>query len=252
MDVHSSKQAITLHHLSPQSVSQVLSTRLKSEAIAGGAATVGIAHVTAMIDDSSSARVCAIAFTLRYPDEQVERLPNDEGIREAIHQLGAISKRIYAALQRLIFETDTTAKHSGYDAVETIFGRFTCRLSQKAIAQQAGLGWIGKSSLLVTPQFGPRARLGTLFTDLPLASDAPFPTNECRDCRVCADVCPANAVTGQPFHFGPFLGYQLARTACEAHLSRHQQMSGTREFCGLCLKECPYGKRSSAEGASSQ
>ncbi len=65
---------------------------------------------------------------------------------------------------------------------------FVSYLSHKAVAVAAGLGWQGKSLLLVTPKHGPRVRLVTVLTDLDLPPDEPV-KNRCGTCTACADAC---------------------------------------------------------------
>ena len=65
----------------------------------------------------------------------------------------------------------------------------------KAVAIAAGIGWQGKSLLVVNPDFGPRIRLTTVLTDADLAPDAPI-KNRCGKCHQCKDHCPAGAIIG--------------------------------------------------------
>jgi len=57
----------------------------------------------------------------------------------------------------------------------------------------AGLGWQGNSLLIVTPEYGPRVRLATVLTDMPLVPDQPL-RNRCGGCVKCAQACPARAI----------------------------------------------------------
>jgi epoxyqueuosine reductase QueG len=61
----------------------------------------------------------------------------------------------------------------------------------KTAAASAGLGWIGKTALFVSPQFGPAVRLATVFTDLDLPVGDAIAEGRCGDCRACVDACPA-------------------------------------------------------------
>ncbi len=65
---------------------------------------------------------------------------------------------------------------------------------EKDFARQAGLGWIGRNSLLSAPGFGTYLVLGELFTDLELTPDAPLSGDPCRDCRLCVEACPTQAL----------------------------------------------------------
>ena len=101
---------------------------------------------------------------------------------------------------------------------------------------------MGKSSLLCTQKHGPRIRLGTLFTDAPLEPDALYRANHCGECRVCQDACPVGAITGRRVAIDGFLVFGIDSGKCRAHIERNERKTGRKEFCGLCLKECPVGK----------
>ena len=104
-------------------------------------------------------------------------------------------------------------------------------LSHKKIAQMAGLGWIGRSNLLVTPQYGSQVRLVTVLTDLPLPAGKPLSFG-CGDCRACLAVCPARAVKERPEDFD--------HLACYEKLKDFRNRGLTDQFiCGLCQKACP-------------
>jgi epoxyqueuosine reductase len=63
----------------------------------------------------------------------------------------------------------------------------------KYAAQMAGIGAIGKSSLLITPRYGPSVRLSAIVTNAPLVPDKPLNEDFCQGCTVCEDVCIAEA-----------------------------------------------------------
>lgn len=71
-------------------------------------------------------------------------------------------------------------------------------LPHKAIAYQSGLGWIGRSNLLINPEFGARIRYVTVLTNLLLEPDKPINRN-CGNCRKCVEACPAGAITNENY-----------------------------------------------------
>ncbi|MCK9565162.1 MAG: hypothetical protein M0Q43_03825 [Methanothrix sp.] len=62
--------------------------------------------------------------------------------------------------------------------------------SHKLAAHMAGLGWIGKSCLLITPEAGPRVRWASVLTDAPMKATGYAMAERCGECRKCVDVCP--------------------------------------------------------------
>jgi len=99
--------------------------------------------------------------------------------------------------------------------------------SYKHAAQLAGLGTIGRNSLLITPEFGPRVRLACLLTEAPV-EETPHGLKECcTKCAACIRVCPAQAIhvpeSGQPYAMNTF--------ACRAY-------RGAGLVCSVCLKAC--------------
>jgi epoxyqueuosine reductase len=103
-------------------------------------------------------------------------------------------------------------------------------LSHKKIAVAAGLGWIGRNNLLVTPQYGAQVRLVTILTDMPLSTDTSL-TGDCGDCRVCITTCPAKAIkeTQQDFD----------HQACFVQLKEFQRKKIVPQYiCGICVKAC--------------
>jgi epoxyqueuosine reductase len=67
-------------------------------------------------------------------------------------------------------------------------------INHKTIAAIAGLGGIGLNRLLITPEFGPFVRLGTIVTDAVLSADRPLTENPCDLCGLCQNACPVNAI----------------------------------------------------------
>jgi epoxyqueuosine reductase QueG len=110
--------------------------------------------------------------------------------------------------------------------------------SHKLAAHLAGLGWIGKSALLVTPEHGPRVRWGTVLTDAPLEAGVPL-EEMCRDCDVCVKACPAHAFTGQAFDKPRPRSEIFAAEACDSYLSKRE---AHHRACGMCVYICPFGR----------
>ncbi|TKJ28639.1 MAG: hypothetical protein CEE40_11230 [Chloroflexi bacterium B3_Chlor] len=115
----------------------------------------------------------------------------------------------------------------------------------KTAATRAGLGWIGKSALLVTPEYGPRVRLATVFTDMPLEAGTPVTAGRCGDCRACVRACPAGAIKGQEWRVGLPRAELVDVVACRAKMKQLllERVGVEDAVCGVCLAVCPVGVR---------
>lgn len=117
--------------------------------------------------------------------------------------------------------------------------------SHKLAADLSGLGWIGKRCLLITPSYGPRVRLATVLTDVPLETGEPLP-NGCRECRKCIDICPAKAFTGAPFNSMEPRDMRFKAHLCKDYTDRREHFMG-EGLCSLCVYVCPFGSRVKAK-----
>jgi epoxyqueuosine reductase QueG len=115
--------------------------------------------------------------------------------------------------------------------------------AHKTAATRAGLGWIGKTALFVSPVWGPKVRLATVFTDLDLPSGVSVDTGRCGRCRRCVDACPAHAGRDVRWVAGMPRDELYDEAACEAYLDRFPELAGV---CGVCVAVCPFGRRALA------
>ena len=127
--------------------------------------------------------------------------------------------------------------------------RWRSYISHKAVALAAGLGWQGKSLLLVSRDYGPRVRLVTVLTDLPLEADKPV-KNLCAKCTECTDACPAQAIknVNTTSHYAS-RNEALHFDRCMDKVSKeHTQLPFIDSpICGVCIKVCPWGRKRKAK-----
>lgn len=130
-------------------------------------------------------------------------------------------------------------------APEAVCKRYvdTGPIMEKAWAQRAGLGWIGKHSNLVSPEFGSWLVLGEILTTLTLEPDEPG-TDLCGSCRLCIQACPTGAIE-DPYivNAEKCLSYWTIefRGNVEEVPQAIQRQIGHHLFgCDDCLEACPY------------
>jgi len=111
----------------------------------------------------------------------------------------------------------------------------------KTTATRAGLGWIGRHCQLITRPYGSWVRLGTVFTDLPLAAGRPEVRNFCGKCTRCVEACPARALTGATWYPGIEREKILDAAACDRWKKEHYFQFHGGHNCGICSAACPYG-----------
>ncbi len=130
-----------------------------------------------------------------------------------------------------------TIPEEQYDAVDD-----WCNVhvfAHKTAATQAGLGWIGKTALFVSPAYGPRVRLATVFTDLAFPPGEPVTTGRCGSCRRCVDACPAGAGRDVDWSAGLPREALYDVAACEVETWKYEDLGGV---CGVCIVACPWGR----------
>ena len=120
------------------------------------------------------------------------------------------------------------------------------KVSHKMTATRAGLGWIGKTDLLVTRRFGPRVRLATVLTTEPVtAPGEPIDESLCGPCLVCVNACPASAATGLAWFAGidrdRFYNAFICRDYCR--MISKERLDKEISLCGLCIAVCPKGRK---------
>ena len=103
-------------------------------------------------------------------------------------------------------------------------------LPQKTIARLAGIGWLGKHNLLVTREYGSALCICTVLTDAPLTTEQyELKKNQCGRCEICKEICPQNAIKGNPW---------------SVNTDRDELVDVHKCFpCLKCMVLCPWTQR---------
>lgn len=171
----------------------------------------------------------AIAFSVEMDHRQMGTAPEGPTLMESAEKYlhaGTVAAQVAVFIRRLGWEAEAHID-ANYKVI--------CPL----VAKDAGLGEIGRMGLLMTPELGPRVRLGVITTNLPLNTDEPCfdPAllHFCSICRKCAEICPPGAIpkAGREVIAGA-KRWQLDSEACFTYWCA----MGTD--CGQCVRVCPY------------
>lgn len=161
---------------------------------------------------------CAILFGKALSKEYIRALkagqePKRKEVFNTEHKMDALAVKAAEQLEA-----------EGYPSLGKLK---TGRLPHKSVALRAGLGFIGKNNLLVTPEYGCALMLGKVLTTAPfLTTSMPPATPQCGDCTRCVDACPNKALLGKTWS-----------------LTTTREEILTRKLCSLCLQcmvQCPY------------
>lgn len=156
-------------------------------------------------------------------------------------------KKVNTLLNKIAIALQTDITHMGYQTYAVPASERTDTVNirgdfpHKTAATRAGLGWVGKSSMLITKQHGPWIRLGTVLTDLPLPYATPVVKSYCGTCTNCGDACPARAIANQEWYPGIPREELLDVFACDTWKKEHYFHLNRGQTCGICGVVCPFG-----------
>jgi len=220
----------------------LMTAYIKGQACYYGACTVGIAelqpyHVYSHIGRGSGEYGApiildhryAIAFTVEMDHTMMGPAPEAPVVMESARQ--------YVEAARVALQLGYLIRWLGYPARAHIDGNY--RVVAPLVARDAGLGEIGRMGLLMTPELGPRVRLGVVTTDLPLIPDGRrddvSAIDFCRTCKKCAENCPSRSIPfGDREEINGALRWRIDSDSC----FRYWNLIGTD--CGRCMAVCPY------------
>ena len=228
---------------------------IKKKLIEKGASIVGFADLSGVSEEARKGFPCGIVFGIALDPAIVEGI-KDGPTLEYYNEY----KKLNSRLNELGSYTEKLLKDNGYAALAktqsvVVVDDSTKRseLPHKTVATRAGIGWIGKSALLVTEEFGSALRISSVLTNAELKTGTPVNSSRCGDCAVCKNCCPGGAVSGKTWEVGMdrdefYHAFDCRRTALE----RSGKIGLHETICGLCILKCPWTQRYLTKHATAQ
>ena len=228
--------------------------QLENRAIDMGARFFGVADLTGTLEtiveqggNFLTVFPRALSLGIALNDGIVDQLPRHKEVGVA-RTYDYLYYTVNQSLDRIALSLSVILNENGFltlliPASDTIDNKKVQGLfSHKLSARLAGLGWIGPSCLLITPELGPRVRWVTVLTDAFLESGNPLP-NQCGDCQECVEACPPKAFTGRPFDSLESRDARFNVQRCiDYRLYLKNKTTGVK-VCGICVYVCPFGFR---------
>ncbi|MFD1319255.1 tRNA epoxyqueuosine(34) reductase QueG [Loigolactobacillus zhaoyuanensis] len=182
-----------------------------------------------------------IAIALAYPSKMQQKAPRDRKQRR-----GTFARASWGEDYHFILRDKMQQLAEFIEANTELEFRFkpmvdTGELSDVAVAQRAGMGFIGRNGLLVTEEFGSFVYIGEIITNIPFAPDPPV-ENQCGTCTRCIDYCPPQALLGDGrLNAQRCLSYQTQTKGMMAEEFR-PQIRSVIYGCDICQLVCPFNR----------
>lgn len=209
-----------------------------------GASKIGFSYVADYLPEELRHLKSGITVMIRLSDQIID-LIKDRPTHTYFHHYRAVNFLI----DQITLRTTLLLQEWGYLAmavpasqtVKTEEEKYSGIFQHKTAATRAGLGWIGKNGLLITPEYGPRVRLGTVLTSMELPYGQPVEESRCGQCIECVKSCPAMALHGVNWQAGMERKMLVDAHACSIHMHDKYRHIGRGSVCGICIRVCPVG-----------
>ncbi len=223
-----------------------LSTKIRASLLEKGACLVGYADVSDVVYEAVAGLKNAVSIAVALNPSvicEISKGPTTRYYQEYNRANNLLVDLCGLAVEILISE--------GYKAValkptikKVDLTKIDANLPHKTVATKAGLGWIGKSALLITKRYGAAIRLASVLTNADLDIAVPVEKSMCGDCRHCVDHCPAKAIKGNNWQLGSSRdSIYNAFSCCETATKLSKKMKIQSTICGICINVCPWTEK---------
>jgi len=181
-----------------------------------------------------------VAIALAYPSKMADAPVGKKGQRRGIFCRASWGIDYHTVLRDKLRQLEEWL-HAHVPNVRTESMVDTGALSDRAVAERAGIGWSGKNTSIITPEFGSYVYLGEMLTNIPFAPSTQV-EEQCGDCTLCIDVCPTGAIVEAGVLNSQRCVAFLTQT--KGYLSEEfRGKIGNRLYgCDTCQTVCPKNK----------
>ncbi|MDH5483173.1 MAG: 4Fe-4S binding protein [Candidatus Bathyarchaeota archaeon] len=218
------------------------SENLKKKVLEWGACIVGFADLEGVLPKRVEPLKIGVSIIVRLSDVIIDEIRNGPTPTYAHHY-----RTVNQLLDSMAIKSSNLIQSWGYKALPIPASqkvndkKLEGLISHKMVATRAGLGWIGKNALLITPQYGPRVRLVSVLTDAPLRTSQPISESKCGKCLLCVKVCPVRALKGRNWTSNVQRDNLIDVNLCHTVTKHNKKILG-EAICGVCVSVCPVGR----------
>lgn len=217
--------------------------KIKEHLYDNGAAIVGFA-------DLSNVKYCqwksGVSIALSMTPNIIESISKGPNI-DYYNEYNSLN----AKLNDLAILTAKFINTEGYHAIAqttnniNYYGNYRTLIPHKTIATRAGIGWIGKSALLVTNKYGSAIRLTSVLTNMEFDYGTKINESKCGNCQICKESCPGKAISGINWNVDIDRDnfYNAVSCSSVAKSLSHKLINKEVTLCGKCIEVCPYTQK---------
>lgn len=223
-----------------------LNSEIEAKLIKGGACLVGFADISELAADVRSSMKFAISIAVALDASIIKEIRHgptrcyyDEynKANKLLADLAANTANYLKRNDNDALVVEPTVKELDIETLATL-------LPHKTVATRAGLGWVGKSALLITKKYGSAVRLATVLTDAHLEVAEPIENCHCDDCNACVVHCPVRALSGKKWLPGCERKEIVDAFNCHSNtIQLCKQIGLAATICGICINVCPWTQK---------
>jgi epoxyqueuosine reductase QueG len=221
-----------------------LENKIKDYASFMGVTEIGYSNVEGLVPENLKNLKYAISFVIRLSDSIVNEITDKPSFTYFHHY-----RTINTLIDQITLRTLLILQEYSYNAFAVPASQTVNNLNKthhgifqhKTAAARSGIGWIGKSALFISNNYGPRVRLGTVLTDYKPYNIGRPSKNKCANCNLCKDNCPSNAIKGVLWNESLNREDIYDAELCANYMKKNFKNIGRGSVCGICMKVCPYG-----------